>query len=124
MYTKVDDKGHNFQLFAEIQDHQKDGTDIPKEEGRIKAANGMGQDKITTRGWEVMVLWKDVSTDLIQLKDTKDSKQVKIAEYSVVNHIQDKTALAWWVSNALRWHNRIISKVSSKYWRTTHKFGI
>ena len=47
-------------------------TDISREEGKIRYDNRTEWDKITTRGWEVMVLWKYVSTDWIQLKDTKD----------------------------------------------------
>ena len=30
----------------------------------------------------------------------------------------------WWVPHVLRRRDRIVSKIKSKYWRTTHKFGI
>ena len=55
----------------------------------------MDQDKITTRGWEVIILWKDGSAYLIQLKDIKNSNLVKVAEYVVVDRIQDKPAFSW-----------------------------
>ena len=58
-YVRVNNKGHQFQLLAEIQDRRKDGTEISKEEGKIRSYNGMKRDKITFKGWEVMVLWKD-----------------------------------------------------------------
>ena len=81
-------------------------------------------DKIGTRICEVIVLWKDGSTDWIHLKDTKDLNPVEVAEYEVENCIQDEPSFAWWVSKVLRRHNIIISKVKSKYWRMTHKFRI
>ena len=68
--------------------------------------------------------WKDGSADWIVLKDMKVSYPVQVAEYAVANNIEDKTALAWWSKVVLRKRNRIISKVKSCYWKTTHKFGI
>ena len=84
----------------------------------------MERNNTTTIVWEVMVLWKYGSFDWIQLKYTKDSNLVKVAEYAVANHIQEKLAFSWWVSKVLRRRNIIISKVKYKYWRTTHKFGV
>ena len=78
MYAQVEGKDNQFQLLAEIQDHWKVGTAISKEEGKIGSANGTNRDKIMTRGWDVMVIWKDGSMDCIQLKDIKDPKLVKI----------------------------------------------
>ena len=77
-----------------------------------------------TRGLEVIVLWKEESTDFIQLKDIKNSKPFEVAEYVVANLIPEDPAFSWWVSMALRRQNKIISKFKSKYWRKTHKFGI
>ena len=30
----------------------------------------------------------------------------------------------WWVKDVLRWKDRIISKVKTRYWSKAHKFGI
>ena len=87
MYAQVDNKGYQFQLLAEIQDHRKDRTAISKEEGKIRSSNATERDKITTRGWEVMAMWKDGSTDWIQFKDINGSKPDEVAEYVVANHI-------------------------------------
>ena len=54
----------------------------------------------------------------------KASCPLKVAEYAVANNIEDEPALAWWSKDVLRKRNRIISKVKSRYWKTTHKFGI
>ena len=49
---------------------------------------------------------------------------MQVAEYAATNKIAHEPAFNWWVHDVLRKRNRIISKVKSKYWRTTHKFGI
>ena len=42
----------------------------------------------------------------------------------MANRIADEPAFNWWVPHTLRKRNRILSKIKSKYWRTSHKFGI
>jgi hypothetical protein len=49
---------------------------------------------------------------------------IEIAKFVVVNHLVEEPAFKWWVPKVLRKRNRIISKVKSRYWKTTHKFGI
>ena len=80
--------------------------------------------KITTRGWSFLVEWKDGSADWISLKDLEASYPVHVDEYAVANNTEDKPALAWWSKVVLRKRNRNISKVKSRYWNTTQKFGI
>jgi hypothetical protein len=60
----------------------------------------------------------------IALKDLKESYPVQLAEYAVITRISEEPAFAWWVPFTLRKRNRILSKVKSKYWVRTHKFGI
>ena len=38
------------------------------------------------------------------------------------NEISDEPAFNWWFKETLQHRYRIISKVKSKYWRTSHKF--
>ena len=49
---------------------------------------------------------------------------VLVAEYAIANQIDEEPAFAWWVGNFIRKRNRILSKIKSKYWQRTHKFGI
>jgi len=42
----------------------------------------------------------------------------------VANKIAEEPAFKWWVTDVLCKRNRIIAKVKSRYWRTTHKYGI
>jgi hypothetical protein len=123
MYAQVDDEGIMFQLLLEIMDHKKDGTAIDISNGMVTSVNGNTKPKITTQGWMLLVMWKDQSTSRVKLKDLKVSIPIKLAEYAVANRIAEEPAFKWWVSHTLRKRNCIISKVKSKYWKTTHKFG-
>ena len=38
--------------------------------------------------------------------------------------MDEEPAFALWVGNSIRKRNRILSKIKSKYWQRTHKFGI
>ena len=40
------------------------------------------------------------------------------------NKIADQPAFAWWVPYTIRKMKSILSKVKSKYWQRTHKYGI
>jgi Reverse transcriptase (RNA-dependent DNA polymerase) len=124
MYAQVDDEGRQFLLLDEITDHKADNTAIPITDGTVRSANGSTRPKITTKGWSFLVQWKDGSSSWEKLKDLKESNPIEVAEYAVANRIVEEPALKWWVPQVLRRRNRIISKVKSRYWRTTHKFGI
>ena len=68
--------------------------------------------------------WKDGYADWIAIKDLKASYILQVADYMVANNIEDEPALAWWSKVVLRKSNQIISIVKSRYWKSTHKFGI
>jgi hypothetical protein len=44
---------------------------------------------MTTKGWKLLVEWKDGSTDLLPLKDLKESYPVQVAEYAVANKMAE-----------------------------------
>jgi hypothetical protein len=123
MYAQVNDKGNMFQLLDEIMDHKKDDTAIDIANGTVTLANGNVKPKITTQGWQLLVLWKDKSMSWVNLNHLKASNPIELAEYAVANQIVEEPAFKWWVSNTLCKWNLIISKVKKKYWRMIHKFG-
>jgi hypothetical protein len=123
MYAQVDDEGNMFQLLDEIMDHKKDDTAIDIANSTVTTSSGNVKPKITTQGWQLLVLWKDKSTSWVKLKDLKVSNPVELAESAVANWIAEEPAFKWWVFNTLRKRNCIISKVTKKYWQMTHKFG-
>jgi hypothetical protein len=61
MYAQVDDEGNEFILLDEITDHRSDASAIPITDGTIRSANGSEKPKKTTRGWFLLVQWKDGS---------------------------------------------------------------
>ena len=123
LFSQVDSEGRQYMLLNEIVDHRKDGTAISISDGFITSKNGNKTPKQTTKGWELLVEWKDGTTNWIPLKDLKASNPVELAEYAVANKLVNEPAFAWWSKDVLRRRNRIISKVKSRYWKTTHKFG-
>jgi hypothetical protein len=49
---------------------------------------------------------------------------VDLADYAVANQIQDEPAFAWWVPYVIRKRTATVSKLRSKYWQKTHKYGV
>jgi hypothetical protein len=54
----------------------------------------------------------------------KESNPTELAEYAILNCIDDEPAFKWWVPLVIHKQNRMVNKVKKKYWQTTHKFGI
>ena len=115
LLSQVNDDGHRELLLDEIVDHRKTKDALSKEES-------VG--KYTTKGWDIMVKWRDGSCNWIALKYLKQSYPVQLAEYAHQICIAKEPAFAWWVPHVLKKKHHIISKVKSKYWSRTHKFGI
>lgn len=124
LYSQVDEEGQQYQLLSEISDHRSDATAISIDDGFYTDRGGNKKPKQTTRGWELLVSWKDGTASWVKLKDLKESFPVQLAEYAVGNKISSEPGFAWWVPHTLRKKDRIISKVKSKYWKRTHKYGI
>ena len=97
LFAQVDDEGYRTVLMQEIVNHRVNGREVKKDDAFIISPNGGQRRKETTKGWEILVQWKDGSTSWESLKDVKESYPVEIAEYSHQNKISDEPAFAWWV---------------------------
>jgi len=124
IYSQNDTDGKRHLIFKEIIDHQHDSSALPPEDGFAVGYNGNRHRKKTTKCWDICVEWRDGSTSWLPLKDVKDANPLKLAEYARSNGIAEQPAFAWWVPEIINKKNRIINKVKTKYWRTSHKFGI
>ena len=124
LYAQVDEEGNRHVLFDEIIDHRTNGKEVKQQDAFVVASNGNKRRRETTLGWEILVQWKDGSSTWVALKDMKESFPVQLAEYAIVARISEEPAFAWWVPFTIRKRNRVLSKVKSKYWVRTHKFGI
>ena len=124
IYSQIDGDGYGRTLLDEIIDHRRDDTAIDAADGFVPGPNGSKVPKQTTRGWWLLVRLKDHTTEWYKLKDMKESNPLEVAQYAIDNKLEDEPAFKWWVSKVLPCQNCVISKVTSKYWRRTHKFGI
>ena len=106
---------------SEIVDHRKDGNAISGDDAKIPGTDRLRR---TTKGWQLLVEWKDRSSNWIPLSDLKNSYPVQVAEYAVNNKIASEPAFAWWVPHVLKKRDRIIQKVKTRFRKRTHKFGI
>jgi hypothetical protein len=122
--AQVDEDGHRQLLIDEITDHRTTGDAIPKARGLIYNQYGVPRKVQTTRGWELYVQWKDGSSSWISLKDLKESFPIELARYARDRQLLDEPAFAWWARHVLKKALTTISKIKSKYWERTHKYGI
>ena len=124
LLAQTDDQGHRYLMLDEILDVKTDKDAVPKERGLRVNRYGTTTRVRTLKGWHILACWKGGMTEWIELKDIKDSYPVEMDEFAVASQIQDKPAFAWWVPYTMKKRNRIISKIKSKYWQRTHKYGV
>ena len=124
LIAQVDDEGRRQMMMSEIIDHRVLPDAIPRSKGTYENSFGVKRKKFTTRGWQLLVEWKDGSTDWVELKDLKESYPVELALYATHHNIAEEPAFAWWVPFVLKKQKRILQKVKTKYWSRTHKYGI
>ena len=74
--------------------------------------------------WDLLVKYKDNSTQWIPLKILKNSNPLEVAEYAVSRNIGTQPAFAWWVPITLRRRNKIISALNTRVKHIKHKYGI
>ena len=121
LYSQVNEEGHMQVLFKEIDGIRR--VKAPQSK-RYRSLGGNLHRPKTTAGWEVHIKWRDGASSWLPMVEVKDSNPIELAEYVTAHGLADEEAFAWWVPHALRCRRRMVSKVKSKYWRTTHKFGI
>jgi len=97
---------------------------VSKEDGIIEGYNGNRHWVKMMKGWDICIEWQDISTSWLPLKDTKDANPVELADYAIANKLSDEPTFAWWLPEVLKWKNRIVNCLKSRYWCTMHKFGI
>ena len=122
--SQVDEDGHTLMLIDEILDHRTTDELLSGDDAFYTDRGGNKRIRRSTKGWEICVVWKDGSTNWVAMKDLKDSYPVPLAEYAIAAGIDNEPAFQWWVSYVVKKKDRIISKIKSKYWDRTHKFGI
>ena len=126
MYASCDDDGNEYLLFDCIVDHKKSDKALTKKTQPM-SHNGKECMRRTTAGWHLCVQWLDGSTSWQSLKDLKESYPLQVAEYAVMQGIEDEPAFNWWVTFVLKKRERIIKAVKgrqARYLKKSFKFGI
>jgi hypothetical protein len=72
LMAQVEEEGRRQMMLSSIMDHRTSGDAIPKSQGTYVNSYGVKRRKATTRGWELLVEWRDGSSDWVSLKDLKD----------------------------------------------------
>ena len=125
MLTQVDSDGYSLSLMDSIIDHQRDPSQaIPIEDKYITTKSGLRRLGKTTKGWKLLIKWKDKSKVWINLADMKEAHLVETAEYARARGISNEPAFAWWVPYTLRKREVILTAVKNWIRRMTHKYGI
>jgi hypothetical protein len=102
IYSQIDDEGHNFSILNEIIDHERDDS-----------AHTAGACH-TTKGWKIIVSWKDGTTMYLSLRDRKNSYPTETTHYAINNNILNEPAFSWWVPHVQRKHKCIIGKLKER----------
>ena len=120
LYSQVDEEGFRYQLLDGILTHRKNEHAVEKE----NAMDKNGKRRLTTKGWDFCVLWRDGTSTWLPLKDLKNSNPIEVAEYAEMAGISDEPAFAWWVRHTLKKRDKIIASVRSRIKKKTCKYGI
>ena len=80
LFTQVDDQGRSEALFHRIMDHRVTEDAVTSENGWIILPNGIKKRKVTTKGWDIFIEWKDGSSSWLPLSEVKKSNPIELAE--------------------------------------------
>lgn len=122
--ANVDDNGQTSLLLDDIIGHRYNPDCLQESEGWYETPQGAKKRRITTRGCDINVLWKDGTSSWIPLKDMKEANPLEVAEYAAQNGLTSHPVFAWWVPHTLRRKERIIKQVRHRLAKKQYKFGI
>jgi len=117
MYTQLDAHGNQHLLFKAIVDHSYDESAALWEEDQHH------QQK-TTKGWTLVVKWKDGSISWERLSDLKESLPIEVADYAIASNLCKEPAFSWWVENVVKRRKKMIGAASTKYIKSTHHISL
>jgi hypothetical protein len=117
IYSQVDDEGHRYQLLDDIVDHRK------TEEATLPPGINKYKNK-STKGWYLLIKWKDGTESWKPLKDIKECYPINAAVYAENNNLLNEVGFAWWAPFTLRKRNRILKAVKSRIVDKSSKYGI
>ena len=126
LFAQSDDDSWNIVLLQEIIDYRKDNAiAIPATSGSYTTETGQRRKVITTKGWEIKVLWSDQSTSWLPLPAVKESNPIELVEFAITTGIASEPAFNWWNHKTTRRRKQMIKRVKSQRIRKGRmKFGL
>lgn len=124
LYSQVDVDGHNHDILDGILDFHKSDDAVPMSSKYFTTSSGQRRMRKSTKGWSLLVSWKNGREEWIPLSILKESNPIEVAEFAVAHKIDEEPAFCWWVPFTLRKRDSIISAVKARVKRVTHKYGV
>ena len=122
--SQVDPNGYYTNTMEAILDHKRDGIAVRMADKFFKTKQGKPTQRHTTVGWSFLIKWKNGPKEWVHLRVLKESKPVNVEEYVTARGIEKEPAFAWWVTYTLRKRDVIVSAVSLRVGKASHKYGI
>jgi hypothetical protein len=123
LLSQIDEEGNQYRLFKAIVNHRKNKNAVDNAD-QYRFVGNRKYKKRTTAGWDMEVEWKDGSTSWLPLKELKETNSVDVADYAIMNRIDDEPAFDWWVHDILKRQQRLIKMAKRHFLQTGFKFGI
>ncbi len=124
IFMELDADDYSSSLLYEIVDHKSSGEATKMADKYLLTKTGTKRMHQMTQGWKFLVQWTNGTRQWIDLKILKESNPVQVTEYVTAKNIADKPAFAWWVPYVLRKQVVIVSAVTTRVRKTSHKYGI
>ena len=122
--SQVDTNCYYTNTVKAILYHKLDGTAVHMSDKFFNTKQGKPTQRHTTVGWSFLIKWKNGPKEWVHLKVLKKSNPVGVAEYVTARGIEQEPAFTWWVSYTLCKRDVIVSDVSSRVRKASHKYGI
>ena len=94
IFAQVDDEDNRFVLLDSIADYRTNSTELKQQESIIISKNGGRRRKETTKGWEILLQWKDGRSVWEGIKDIKQSYPVDLVDFAIQKGIAEEPAFA------------------------------
>ena len=80
LFAQIDGDGNHQVLMDGIIGHRSNEHVVKQQDAFLITKTGSKRRKETTKGWELLIRWKDSGKDWVALKDIKESYPVQVAE--------------------------------------------
>ena len=125
MYAQVDADGFSHAILSDILAFDKDeAVAVQMKDKYVYTKSGQKRLRTSTRGWKLLVSWKNGTEEWIPLSTMKTSNPIEVAEFAIANSIDKEPAFCFWIPYTLRKRDRIIAGVNARVQRVTHKYGV